>query len=230
MLERALAERDRRARAATRCWRACCRRPRRRSSCAGSGSTRGRRLGLAQPVARQRDQVLRPPTGEARPTPTRPRSRSGCSPLLEKGRPAGERAEAPRAPSRARSTTTCASSPAPFASTSRDCGSSSTAPTAPPTEAAPAIFERLGAEVGGDRRRARRAQHQRGLRLDPSRGARRAGRGVGRDRRLRLRRRRRPRRRRRRQRPRPRRRRADRARRAPPPRRRRAAGAASRSR
>ena len=35
--------------------------------------------------------------------------------------------------------------------------------------AAPAVFERLGADVVVDRRRARRAQHQRGLRLDPPR-------------------------------------------------------------
>ena len=61
-----------------------------------------------------------------------------------------------------------------------------------------------------DRRRARRAQHQRRLRLHPHGAAGRAGRRLrGRDR-LRLRRRRRPRAGRRRLRPRPRRRRADR--------------------
>ncbi len=63
-----------------------------------------------------------------------------------------------------------------------------------------------------DRRRARRPQHQRRLRLHPHRGAGRAGRRLGGRDRLRLRRRRRPGARRRRRRPRPRRRRADRAR------------------
>ena len=69
----------------------------------------------------------------------------------------------------------------------------------------------------GDRRRARRSQHQRGLRLDPPRGSRGPGRrlAVG-QRRLRIRWRRGPRRRGRRRRQRARRRRADRARGAPP--------------
>ena len=40
--------------------------------------------------------------------------------------------------------------------------------------AAPAAFERLGADLDDDRRRARRPQHQRGLRFDPPRQRRRA--------------------------------------------------------
>ena len=39
--------------------------------------------------------------------------------------------------------------------------SSSTAPTAPPTSVAPAVFEELGAKVDRDRREARRQEHQR---------------------------------------------------------------------
>ena len=57
---------------------------------------------------------------------------------------------------------------------------------------APEIFERLGADGRDDRRRARRPQHQRRRRLDPRRGAGRAGRRLRRRDRLRLRRRRRP--------------------------------------
>ncbi len=69
--------------------------------------------------------------------------------------------------------------------------------------AAPAIFERLGADGRGDRGRARRPQHQRRLRLDPPRQPGGARRRVGGDDRLRLRRRRRPGARRRRRRPAP---------------------------
>ena len=56
---------------------------------------------------------------------------------------------------------------------------------------APEIFRRLGAQVTVDRRRAGRAQHQRRLRLDARRGARRARRRGRARARLRLRRRRR---------------------------------------
>ena len=51
------------------------------------------------------------------------------------------------------------------ARSSLDCANGAT------YRAAPAIFERLGAEVEAIADRARRAQHQRRLRLDPSRGA-----------------------------------------------------------
>ena len=52
----------------------------------------------------------------------------------------------------------------------RACTWSSTAPTARPTARRRPIFERLGARRRGAVRRPRRAQHQRGLRLDPPRG------------------------------------------------------------
>ena len=67
---------------------------------------------------------------------------------LAAGRRPDQHDDRPRPRARGRhSTTTCASSSAPFRSTSPGCGSCSTAPTAPPTAPRRQIFERLGAEV-----------------------------------------------------------------------------------
>ena len=88
----------------------------------------GGRLRLAQPLARQRDQVLRP-DGRKLDDERRGRDRGTASP---RGRPPA----APRAgsaSSRARSTTTCGRCDGVSRSTSPGAGSSSTAPTAPPT-------------------------------------------------------------------------------------------------
>ena len=128
---------------------------------------------------------------EAERRRARPRARAERRP---RGLPAGARGRLPARPLRP-------------SRSLLDCANGAT------FRAAPAIFERLGAEVETIARRARRAQHQRRLRLDPPRPPGRARRRLRGDDRLRLRRRRRPGPRRRRRRPHPRRRRADRPRR-----------------
>ena len=83
--------------------------------------------------------------------------------------PDGRARPAACASSTARWRTTCGRSRPPSRSTlpavtvALDCANGAT------HRVAPAIFERLGADGRGDRGRARRAQHQRGLRLDPPR-------------------------------------------------------------
>ena len=163
-------------------------------------------LRLAQPVARQRDQVLRPGRAQARSrgrgADRGARSRGSAPPpaadigrvrLLEGGLDDYLR-ELERKFT--------------LDLTGRrivlDCANGAT------HRAAPAIFARLGAEVVDARRRARRAQHQRRLRLHPPRAAGRARGRRGRRDRFRLRRRRRPADRRRRVRRGSRRRRGDR--------------------
>ena len=127
---------------------------------------RGGRLGLPQPLGRQRDQVLRRERAQARRRGGGAgrgagRRRPGAAPLRAAG----------SASSREPATTTCASSDSAFdldlsgRKIVLDCANGAT------YRVAPAAFERLGAEVDRDRRRARRPQHQRGLRLDPPRDA-----------------------------------------------------------
>ena len=103
----------------------------------------GRRLGLPQPLARQRDQVLRRRRAQARRrAEARDRAaRRGSSERAggELGRVRTLEGAARRLPARARDAVPRSTSPA--------GGSCSTAPTARPTGVAPAIFERLGAEV-----------------------------------------------------------------------------------
>ena len=129
-------------------------------------TARGRDLGLAQPLRGQRDQAVRRRRLQARRR-HRARDRGGSS----DSRPPRTDADRPRrAGSTAPSRTTCAS----CTRASReldlsgrrvllDCANGAT------FRAAPEIFRRLGAEVERDRRRARRPQHQRRLRLDPPR-------------------------------------------------------------
>ena len=150
----------------------------------------GRGLGLAQPVPRQRHQVLRPRGHEARG-----RDRGGVESASERLRGAASDARSAgvaraarrrgRLPARAR-----AALQATWTSTGSrillDCANGAT------YRVAPEIFRRLGADVDAHRRRAGRPQHQRRVRLDARRprspsGSRRPRRG------LRLRRRRRPR-------------------------------------
>ena len=129
-----------------------------------------RRLGLPQPLPRQRDQVLRRRRDEARR-----RGRGG-----DRGGGAARRRR-PGAVGRSRARKLEGAlddylrelrGHFPLDLSGRrvllDCANGAT------YRAAPAIFERLGAEVETIADRARRAQHQRRLRLDPHRAPRRA--------------------------------------------------------
>ena len=128
-------------------------------------------LGLAQPDARQRHQVLRPVRPQAR------RRRRGRD--LRPGRPAvaapgrrGRRAGCGRdAGSVQTYAAHCvASLPGPPAA-GRAAPSSSTAPTAPPPSPRPLALRTAGADGPRHRGRPGRAQHQRRLRLHPPRAA-----------------------------------------------------------
>ncbi len=170
---------------------------------------RGRDLRLAQPVARQRDQVLRSRRSQARRRGGGGGSRRGWPTATPAGA-AGSRSAA-LARSRGRSTTTCASSSTPSRSTCRGPASCSTARTAPRTGRRRRSSARLGAEVEliGDEPDGRNINEGCGS-TAPGGGRVRGGRWRGDDR-LRLRRGRRPGHRRRRARRGARRRRADRA-------------------
>ena len=147
------------------------------------------RLRVPQPLAAQRDQVLRRRTGASSDDEAEAgiEARVAAGRLASPGVPPGGSAS-----STARSTTTCARCSRRFRldlSGRRvllDCANGAT------YRAAPSVFERLGCGGRDDRRGAGRAQHQRGLRLHPSGGAGRARRPQRRRDRIRLRRRRRP--------------------------------------
>ena len=135
---------------------------------------RGGRLRLPQPLARQRDQVLRPRRPQARRREPRLGSRSASPPVRP---PAPPRAGS--ASSRAPSTTTCAS-------WRRRLRPRSLRPPDRPRlrqrRHLPRRAGRLRAarrRADHDRRRARRPQHQRGLRFDPPRERRRDRRRDG---------------------------------------------------
>ncbi len=90
-------------------------------------------LRVAQPVARQRDQVLRPRRAQARRRRTRRGSRRSSVPGSLRSRARGKPGSGRFTSFTAASTTICASSPTPSASISRAGGSCSIARTAPPT-------------------------------------------------------------------------------------------------
>ena len=141
------------------------------------------RLRLPQPLPRQRHQVLLRPAARSSTTS----SRRGSRPLLDDAahRAPGDRGRGGAGGARARtaaSRTTCASCEAAFPldlSGRRvvlDCANGAD----PPRRAGDLrAARRRGRD---DRRRARRAQHQRRLRLDPPRAAGRAGRRLARPR------------------------------------------------
>ena len=136
--------RDRRRRAATRCSAACCRPRRRRSWSGGSASTSAAVVSASHNP--YRDNGIKFFTGQGTKLPDDGR---GADRGAARGaRPRRGRRAGPGARARGRrSRTTCASCSAAFPLDLSGRRSSSTAPTAPPTGSAPAIFERLGAEV-----------------------------------------------------------------------------------
>ena len=136
---------------------------------------RGRAVRLAQPLPRQRHQVLR---GRRLQALRRDRAGDRARARAARRQPVGARARRSGASAScgARPRTTCASCTRAFAELDLDgvdvlldCANGAT------YQVAPEIFRRLGATRVGDRRHARRAQHQRRLRLDAHRGARASG-------------------------------------------------------
>ena len=132
----------------------------------------GRAVGLAQPLSRTTASSSSPATATSSPTRPSWRSSASCDARgRHRRRRAGDRAH-PRAARRA-ARTTCASCTRAFAELDLhgldvllDCANGAT------YQVAPEIFRRLGATVTVIADDARRAQHQRRLRLHARRGAR----------------------------------------------------------
>ena len=125
-----------------------------------------------QPVPGQRHQDLRARRLQAARRASRREIEElmACGDELDASAPHRRRRSARRPRSRTRAAATSCSCKATFperAARSTGCASSSTAPTAPPTGSAPAVFEELGAEVIAIGVKPDGKQHQRRLRRAP---------------------------------------------------------------